>query len=399
MPSELNVFNPSPFPRTGYVTVDWQPIYEKFRIEPERLVLLDASGKPVPSQVDAIDPSTLSRAALSFLPNHSIDPMSDDYRIPSTSLLLTEGTPSEADNEDAPGVDVQGSFVVLHNRKLVVKFNLTPELEGDPRTAHAVYAGAATSVQLDLLEHLDAFNAFNVNRMLSHDPEKRCMQIDHIQLTNPAWEQAPFAQISFHDRSYRVVDSSSGPVRASVTVASEPFYYPSSYRRGRSVRCELYRVLSLYRDADFVMDELFINTPEPDLQLNFTAQYFSYMDIGLPFIAHYEDVPDWFVLAFPYSPFHGYGFATDVHVHRIAHPHPGFPLADQSNKSFSWQLFRSGRARSIHIFMRLGLRDLESHDMGAVKYEFTHHVGHSWYEHIFKPLLARIPNEGEANAK
>jgi hypothetical protein len=217
------------------------------------------------------------------------------------------------------------------------------------------------------------------------------MQIDHIQLRNPAWEQAPCAQISLHDCPYRVVDSSSGPVRACVTLASAPFYYPCSHIRGHSVKCELYRVVSLYRDADYVMDELFINTPEPGLQLHFMAQYFSYMDMGLPFIAHFEDVPDWFVIGFPYSPFQGYGFATDVHAGRIAHPHAGFPLADQSNKSFSWQLFSATRARSIHIFMRLDLRDLDSHDMGAVQYEFTHHAGHSWYEHIFKPLVARIP--------
>jgi hypothetical protein len=399
MSSELHVFNPSPFPRSGYATLDWEPLYGKFKIKPEHLVLLDAGGRQLKCQIDPIDRKTPWRAALTFLHEKLIDPMSDDYQTPSTSVFLTKGTPSYADDVDAPWVDVHKSYIVLHNRNLVVKFNLTPTLESDPRFDHAVFAGAATSVELHRLEHLDCFSAFFGNKMLNHDPEKRCMQIDNIQLTNPAWEEVPCEQISLYDRPYRVVDSSSGPVRACVTVASEPFYYPPSDPRGRRVKCELYRVLSLYRDADYVLDELFITTRERDLQLHFTAQYFSYMNMGVPFIAHYEEVPDWFAIGCPYSPFQGYGFATDVHVQRIAHPHPSFPHVYQSNKTFSWQLFRASRSRSIHIFTRLDLRDLDSHDLDAVQYEFTHHAGHSWYEHIFKPLVAQIPTEGEANGK
>ena len=53
-----------------------------------------------------------------------------------------------------------------------------------------------------------------------HDPEKRCMQLEYIVLSAPAWDLRPEQRVNMFDRKYTLVSSNKGAVRACVTLAS-----------------------------------------------------------------------------------------------------------------------------------------------------------------------------------
>jgi hypothetical protein len=68
----LAISNPSDYWRSGFVAVPWQPIYQKFQISPEELVLSDLRARfsnPLLAQVDRIEPEEPSRDTLVFALN------------------------------------------------------------------------------------------------------------------------------------------------------------------------------------------------------------------------------------------------------------------------------------------------------------------------------------------
>ncbi len=176
-------------------------------------------------------------------------------------------------------------------------------------------------------------------------------------------------------------------MRASITIASEPFDYMGAEPdtgNNRHFVCELYRVISLYAGADYLIEELFVKAKpkgEEDriigekqvVNLYFAARYFAYMNMGqTEDIQQVFPLPDWFAVGSTVHPYPAYGLATDVHIDTLTHPLEG-------NKSrFSWQLLPGKSAKCLHLFMRDQLE------------EFDARVGNLWYELFYQPLKADI---------
>jgi hypothetical protein len=389
---KLSVFNPSQYRRGGYVTVPWQPIQKRTGIDPKNVVLLDKSDQLLRVQVDHLDESDTSRDTFSFLLVDAIPPGAEDYSVPSAFLRLDEGSPPSSPaskGTHVPNLQTTEDGVELWNDTLFVSLCLSPSRGKDRNNW---YAGSADSVRLYGKEILDAWMAELVG-WGGHDPEKRCMQVDKLQLWNPAWKDRPFEERSMFDCPYRLVSQCLGPVRAAVTIASSPFYYQYSdpfTRQPEQMECKLYRIISLYAGANYVLEELYVKGICPEklqekdgrpkmIDLCFSARYFACMDLGFePAIYSFEGVPDWFAVGAPqghaFLPHPGYGFATDVHTASLVHPHPGYPNGPLAYRTFSWHISPSKNAKCLHLFMR-------GHPAG-----FDSMTGQAWYEHIFKPL-------------
>lgn len=392
MAINLLVKNPSAYWRKGTVTTSWRPIFERTSIPPEELVIRDSQGVQLRSQVDLVEPNDPDRALLVFSLDREIVPKPDDYFQYSDTVTVEQGTPKGSAH--VPRVEVEESLglqyrVKLINNKLEVWFELT-ESTND---IGYCYAGAATSVQLEgmmIREILDAFRAQYGD--LDHDLEKRSMQIDQIRLGLPIWDSTSFQSFSLVDRRYRILPGSisNGPVRASVTIASEqPFiyqYFDIFAGKQRSLKCTLYRALSLEDDADYVMEQIYVKALPDDEALSaevkylwFNARYFMYMDMGIDAeLYHFPHVPDWFAAGCRWAPFQGYGFANDAHVRFVSMPHPDFPDQENKHKTLSWELGRSRFMTCLHLFKRCEPEKLKDE------------TGHAWYLFVFKPLTADI---------
>lgn len=386
----LAVFNPSDYWRGGHVTVPWQPIYQEFQIPPEDLVLRDLRDRThtiLLAQVDRVDPDEPTRDTLVFSLPQTIPPRSEDNSTISAFVRADQGQSipqglGEPSLEVICGSDGRARGVRFVNDRLIIWFNLVSAPEDDQRNW---YGGSATSVQLDHQELLDPFRAAK-GEWMGQDPEKRCMQVSEIQLPG-IHPKSPHYHLSLFNHSYRLVSQSSGPVRASITIASDPFDYlgPDPITgNNRHFVCELYRVISLYAGADYLIEELFVKgKPKVDqgesidstdaVYLNFAAHYFTHMhmehraDIYQP-----PHVPGWFALGSSSVPHPGYGFATDVHIDAVTYPHEG------NESHFSWQLLPCQFATCLHLFMRGQPGEVESR------------AGRCWYEFIYKPLTAEI---------
>ncbi len=387
----LAVFNLSNYWRRGHVSIPWQAIAEEFQIPPEELVLSelrDLSHTQIAAQVDKIDPDDRTRDTLVFSLPKAIAPTSDSQMLASAFVKVDRGQPMPRELGEPSLEVVYGSVgevrgVRLVNSRLIVWFNLIPAPEDNERNW---FSGSATSVQLDHQELLDPFRAAR-GEWLGQDPEKRCMQIAELLLPGPPHPKSPYYHVSLFNHSYRLVSQSSGPVRASITIASEPFDYIGAdpvTGNNRHLVCELYRVISLYAGADYLIEELFIKGKpkgEEDkmidgpeiVNLNFATRYFAHMDMG-----YTEDiepvfpVPDWFAVGSTALPYPAYGFATNLHVDSVTHPYEG------NESHFSWQLLPGKYAKCLHLFMR------------GQPQGFDARVGHAWYEMIYKPLVAKI---------
>jgi len=392
----ITVFNSSNYWRNGHITMPWQAIAQKFQISPDELFisdLRDLSRTPIPIQIDQVDPDDPSRDTLAiYLPN-PIPPSSKDSVLASTFLRADHGQPlpsrlGEPNLEVVYGSDGRERGVRLVNNRLIIWFNLIPAPEDNGRNW---FSGSATSVQLDHQEVLDPFLAAK-GEWLGQDPEKRCLQVSEIQLPGSLYPKSPHYQVSLFNHSYRLVSQSSGPVRASITIASEPFDYlgvDPDTGRNRHLICELYRVISLYAGADYLIEELFIkgkpkaeedkvpNTPEV-VNLPFGLHYFAHMNMGqTQDIEQVFPVPDWFAVGSTTPPYAAYGLATNLHIDAIAHPYGGHP------SHFSWHLLPGKSAKCLHLFMR------------GQPQGFDARVGHAWYELIHQPLTAEIYPDAE----
>lgn len=380
--SRLVLRNPSASPRSGHVDTPWQPIFEEARISPDELIIRDENGRSLKAQVDVNNPQDPSSATLAFLLAHDIPPGREDYSQISEVLTLERGLPNQ---ELGPQVEVIGDQgFKLVNRRLEIWINLLPSPWRDSR---CWYAGSASTVLLDNLEMLDAFRG--VLSWLGHDEEKRCMQIDRIQLPHSAWDPNPIQTEELYTKSYELISHSQGPVRACATMASPPFSYTSKSPTGKveqDLECRFFRTLSLYEDADYVLEDLSILcTRKSDgsrWELSFSARFFSYMDMGLlPTTVHFNHIPDWLYLACNCEPFQAYGFATDVHAYKLFNPHPDFPSSKYQHKTFSWETGMSRRSRCLHLFRRCNATQMSDA------------TGTAWYRFIYKPLKAELADD------
>jgi hypothetical protein len=264
--TQIRVLNPSNEPRAGIVEIRVKTpvaaLQHGFAIE-------DQSGNRVQSQLDVIDPNDRTRDMLVLRLNDDIPP--------NGSVLLdviTDTPPPYTPGLDDPRVVQEMHGVKLINHLLDIYISLVPEhILGSP-----FYAGAATSVNMTLDYHRRQEFLDSINMFEAHDLQKRCMQIDSVQVS-------PHAQHEWlTNKNYEVIAEAQGPLRATMTIATEEFDYGPS-------QCRLYRAISIYRD-DAIVERVHVRDGDKDLE--FTARYFAYMDMGLEiFPVHYRYIFDW----------------------------------------------------------------------------------------------------------
>jgi len=387
---KLSVFNPSDYPRGGHVSAPWPEIAQHSGIGPGSLVVRDSRGTVLPHQVVQVDPDDRSRDTLVFAlhPGHKVPAARlDDYSESTDWVSLEEGRPDPTVGVRAIAREIRGPdgtvrAVELTNGILTVWLNLGPFNCG--ASSRPCYGGSAVSVRVGDIEMLDPLQSMVGPH--DHDPEKRAMQIDRVRVVLPGWEEQVYHEEPLFARSWAAVSTTMGPVRAIITIASEPFEYActdlATATRHR-LDCRLYRTISLSTGANCLVEELFVKGSLPGsadgrgaIRLSFAARYFAHMYYGhLPPIYHFRNIPDWFAIAYGDRPYPGYGFATDAHASPVAYPHEGH------ERRFSWWVWPSKTARCLHLF----LANQPGHIDSA--------TGHCWYEMIYRPLKAEIAKE------
>jgi hypothetical protein len=421
MSYKLLIYNPSKDPRGGVITVPWQPIAAATGYSPDGLKLTQDDDTELKYyQVDQIDPDNPAHDRLSFFLGKPLAPGPENYSR-SSGFVTIEGIKGEKQRNEP--VSEYKKSIELCNMQLDARFNLTPESDGKGLW----YAGSVTSVRLEKckedghrVEYLDypTAQAEWLSRDREHDPEKRCMQLENIEIAHPNMEKGPFQRVYLFNQPYRVVSECSGTVRKCLAVASKPFYYNYGTPLAGStapLECELMRIFSLYEDRDFILEELFINVKPPDepvatkhLDLHFIVRYFTYICMDDPYLVRRESIPDWFSIADLLL--QGYGFATDVHVVQVELPHSTYH--DQHNRAnaFSFTLGPATAANCLHLFSRFDTQSdppMEaSESMRDNPRKLQIHaaewcekrIGQHWYEYIYRPLRAQSAEKGEAYA-
>lgn len=352
------VSNPAPVARAGVLVARWEGGRSAggVTVFDEDLVL--------PAQLDSIDFADPSRDEVAFRLTRPIPPNGE---------RVVRIVPSAPVESSPVGVKVLPMGVRLESGGLAIWLQLHPVLPHG-----SWFGGAATSVELDHHEMLDASVAkFG---WLAHDPEKRAMQLDRIRLFA---DGGPSTEVSLFDKPWRVAGMSAGPVRGGVTIVSPPFRYRTADNQERE--CRIYRRLSLWADAEVVHDRLWLqpadgSTPPPE----FAAGYFMMADLGIypEILRHPPAVSDWFVVAANVEPNQGYGFATNARVGAVSNPPAGHPNPQNEHRAFSWELGASSYVQSLHLF-RLGVTSGRLGD----------EAGKQWYDVIFKPLRATLLRE------
>lgn len=388
MTKPILIYNPSPYSRGGHVLTPWAPISAATGIPRDEFLIRDAAGQPRPAQVVRVDPTDPSRDLLVFTLGAEVGGGDEHYQTPSGHVTVERGSPAAGPAGPCDVYTDGLKMFKLDNGRLEASFSLAPEPWENGRNW---FAGAAYGVQLEHKEMLDAFAL----GWEGHDEEKRCMQVDYIELSRPAWDWEPEQRVRLFDRPYRVLHESQarGPVWAGVTIASEPFdytFHDPFTQQTRRLRCELHRSFGLPSGANFILEHLFVKAlpdgGEPQVELCFKAHYFAHMEMGRELAIHrHESVPDWFAVCCAFFPFQGYGFATDVHASPVFNPHPGYPNPEEqeSRKTFSWWTLPSKETRCLHLFWHNGLKMQKPPRPES-------QAGHAWYEFIYKPLRAAV---------
>jgi hypothetical protein len=245
--------------------------------------------------------------------------------------------------------------------------------------------GAFTSIRHCDLEMLDAFQAQKGGE--AHDPEKR-LQIDRLLLPNPPWMKTGAQEVVLFQQPWTYVCQSAGkepPVRMFITIRSSEFKYdigPASYR------CNLYRVISVYKHADVIVEDLYVRGRAgagETVDLDFSPHYFMKMRLAvgraswpvrLQFL---PQITDWFALGSHDWPYAGYGFASDAPYRRVENPPPDHPDPSERN-AFGWSLDRAKSFRCLHLFKQWG-RPAE---------EVAHETGRRWYDFIYAPAYGEV---------
>ena len=398
-PWTIDVANPSPYERSDYVEVD----LESLGVDPEldesslRLLRLNNGGSSteVPFQIDRVLGENFPRRIMTFLSTKTPSGP-EDYSYASASFRLEKGSSSNIEaahsqqllyvehfhqkpvDEDGKREwdkkkDVYG--VKLHNDRLAIYFSLVSH----PRLHTGTdYSGAATSVWF---KDADLVGAGEMLCPFGEWPPKRWGQITELVFFPLPWELKWFTRIPFvgeHGLRYDLISSSSGLMRATVTLRSEKmnieYACPSFMDSGTvEISCYLYRVLSFYPERPYYVEDLFV-LDEEGHSLSFRPYYLSEVQFppSVPrYLARFEHTPDYFALWSYFAELNrGYGFASDAHIRGI----------ELEGNQFRWRLPHSHHNRCVHYFMFHGWGD---------KFDPYHEIGHcGWYERVYKPMEA-----------
>jgi len=282
---------------------------------------------------------------------------------------------------------------------LELYFSLIPRpLDDSP----ANYTGAITS-----LLHQRAYDCFGCDDLLSplfklgeyeaHKGWVRWGQLTRLDFYPTAWATQWYTTVDLltdpekkddrnrGERSYSLVWSNVGPHRATVTLASDPFTVPYSFRPlldrdDVTLTARLYRVISLYPGQEHYTEQLIVRPEQyPALSLAFRAHYLSHLDVPSKpapqlVFARNELAPDYWAVWWdwmdsppPYQCNLGYSFASDSHARSLT----------LRGCELTWRLQLGHEHRCVHGFL------YEPH--GA--YGPLHTVAHDfWYLKLFKPL-------------
>jgi hypothetical protein len=71
----LDLLNPSPYPRTGFVTAPLNNTSAAIQNPDSELILIDNTGSPLPFQIDAVDPGDPTRRTLVFATAKPLPPV------------------------------------------------------------------------------------------------------------------------------------------------------------------------------------------------------------------------------------------------------------------------------------------------------------------------------------
>lgn len=367
-----------------YIKIPWSPIYREYQIPPEKFILRDESNSYVPSQIFKVDHLDHSHDFLLI----SIKNLLATQENPSFDRLLhfvgslrVEKGEKSIQNRRVPGLEIiwgsngDARGVKMANGRLTIWYNLIPAPE-DNENDWNWYSGSATSVLQGDRELLYSFEipdhgTVELPHWMGHDPQKRCMQIDTIKVLDKeqnTWS-TPF-KLSF--QNYKLIGYSVRELGMSFTIASDPFSYSKDARK----RCQLFRILSLFKDTNYILEELFVRKVlvssskiKKDDYLEFKAHYFTFMDLSL----HPVLLPDKNNLSFIMSscihPGAAYGFKSNVTLEKpVEHPTKDFPewQEEQKKKTFSWGLSNCQFAKCFHWFSCLPQDNFQSLDLPKV---------------------------------
>ncbi len=343
----------------GYVRFPWQPIYKDTGILPKNLIVKDPYNNIVPSQVFQVERADPSHAFLLIsLRGIVLEPQEIAKFV--QSLRMEEGEQPKVENRGFPrletvvGPNGEPRGFNLDSGKLRVWFNLIPSPE-DCNDDWNWYAGSATSVLVNGKEMLEYFINDEVPlnfppSWMRHDPQKRCIQIDKIQVwdkTNQVWS-APY---NLFDQSYEFISSTIGAVGVSITVASTPLRYNEAKDNNQ---CRLYRVISLFKDTDYILEDLYLHKVEGNLEddeLEFKVHYFTFMNLHFrrELIEHPSGHK--FVMMSCFAPYPAYGFMSNIiRGSGIDYPTRDFPQWPNRDNTFSWGLSPCKSAECYHRF-------------------------------------------------
>jgi len=383
----IDVINPSKKPRVGCVTVPW-PGSSGFTPTAEHVRVIDQSGNVLPSQIDTIE----NERTLSFRLENPVPGADEnsDYRIATSKVIVKQvsdvvSTPPVASGLEArveAADNVGDTVIALSNSRLFVRLSLIPNT---PQGSW--YGGAAVSIQLgsERREILDDYQ-WEISRDKGLDPEKRCMQVDSVEVgpsdwvENSPWERIPRTVVPLLSMRFEVVSLASGSVRAGFALRSGTFECVDGNRQ-RTLTCRILRTLWMYPGTDFVLDQLYIQS-EPNgqtipVRLPFAPRFFTHIRLGQDRKRYrYGGIPDWFAIGAPYGRRQGYGFATDAHTIWFANPSPGYPVPARAIDTYAWMVGPSRKTRCLHLFMLNPGR-------------FDDGTGVAWHDHIYQPLKGR----------
>lgn len=407
---KIDVSNPSPYNRSDYVEVDLSHphlevpeslTFKLFRVWGDS----QQERQEIPYQIDKIYGSSNNKRILTFFSENTPPSGDFDYEKKSASFLIEEGVPNELTcfkndslrvhhyyekprlGEPSDGFNLDWDLtrevrsVKLVSNELEVDFTLRAS-----QTGTIDYSGCVTSISLNSLGNIGCCKEI-LAPYDYHSPHKWWGKIYKLVFFPLPWELKWFKQIPLLGKNYELVYSHSGSMRAVITVKSEDLkiaYDPRPYFSPFEVTCNLYRVLYIYPNNPFYIEEVFVldkdkkDERDRDLFISCRPYFSSYLDYqqhGNPELKRFEHIPDYFSLWKRWeNVVRGYGFASDSHIRGI----------EFDGDQVIWRLENSHHKKCINYFM---FHHTYFHDRNFRVEDRFHTLGHSgWYEQIFKPL-------------
>ena len=229
----------------------------------------------------------------------------------------------------------RGMKIINGSMEAWLNFHEKPE-----KDTGSFYAGAITSLLLDNKEFLDPANANYPDMFMFHDREKRCMQIDKVQLHDRnGRKNNPFF---LFNKSYEYIGHEIfSKKKLNITFLSCNILYD-----GKKLR--LKRELSLPYGSRYIVEDISLIDDKGFVQKknNFTIGYYNHIHTRLSSLqsCFSPDFPDGFMMYYDCSyPAVIYGFTSDAILEK---------KPKEQHNSFSWEISGGPCIRCVHFFMK-----------------------------------------------